>query len=103
MIDYADASSFMFPKDADFLEPSPKEKRKIRARVYRRDDGCCVVCHLHLVEEPGSWWSAHLHHKSGGIHRKDWSDGNLEIRCIYHHSEVHNPKAVPPKAGNGHS
>lgn len=96
MIDYT-AENFQFPKDEDFCEPSPKEKRIIRARIYRRDEGRCVVCHLPLIEESGSWWSAHLHHKRGGRQRKDWSDGNLEIRCIHDHNDAHRPKAVPSK------
>ena len=96
MIEYT-ADSFAFPKDEDFQEPTPKQKAFIRGVIYRRDGGCCIVCGVPLREESGTWWSAHLHHKRGGIHRKDWRPENLEIRCIHCHNAVHNPKAVPPK------
>lgn len=91
------AEGWAFPKDGDYEEPGPKEKKIIRHRIYERDGGRCVVCGVPLREEPGSWGSAHLHHKRGGRHRKDWTDANLEIRCIYDHNDAHNPKAVPPK------
>lgn len=96
MIEYT-PGNFQFPKDEDYCSPTTAEKREIRNRIYDRDKGSCVVCGVPLKREPGNWWSAHLHHRRGGRHRKDWSDDNLEIRCIYHHNEAHNPKPVPAK------
>lgn len=90
-IDYS-AGNFAFPKDEDYLEPSPKEKRVIRHAIYERDGGKCTVCGVRLIEESGSWWSAHLHHIRGGIHRKDWRPENLTILCIHHHKEAHDAK-----------